>query len=179
MDGDERIVFRGADPADAHAIRRVARASWHSAYDSLLPAETIDETVDAWYDPESLAEQVREGSFVVAEDVASLGEADDALLGFAHVVGNDRRNRAELRRIYVLEEYWGTGLGTDLLAAAVAPLSNGDYDHLSAAVLAENEVGRAFYDARGFEVVDRQTTTLGGVDREEVVLAAPMRSLVE
>lgn len=179
MDGDERIVFRGADPADAHAIRRVARASWHSAYDSLLPPEIIDETVDVWYDPESLTEQVREGSFVVAEDVASLGEGDDALVGFAHAVGDDLRNRAEIRRIYVLEEYWGTGLGTDLLSATVAPLSNGAYDRINAVVLAENEVGRAFYDARGFEVVDRKTTTLGGVDREEVVLAAPMNSLVE
>ncbi|MFC7046016.1 hypothetical protein ACFQH6_11850 [Halobacteriaceae archaeon GCM10025711] len=39
---------------DAEAIQRVARDSWHAAYDAVLGAERVDETVSSWYDPERL-----------------------------------------------------------------------------------------------------------------------------
>ncbi len=41
-------AIRRAFDADADGIRRVARAAWHDAYDS-LDSEVIDETISDWY----------------------------------------------------------------------------------------------------------------------------------
>ncbi len=60
--------LRPATPADADGIAAVARESWHAAYGDFLSAETIDATVDAWYDPQGLREQVMRGHCHVATE---------------------------------------------------------------------------------------------------------------
>ncbi len=44
----QMTAIRRAFDADADGIRRVARAAWHDAYDS-LDSEVIDETISDWY----------------------------------------------------------------------------------------------------------------------------------
>ncbi|WP_313694878.1 hypothetical protein [Halorarum halobium] len=53
----------------------------------------------------------------------------------------------------------------------------GDRDRISAVVLADNEVGRAFYDARGFSVVGERETSFSGVERDELIVRADLDDL--
>lgn len=160
--------LRLARPADAEAVAAVARESWHAAYGDFLSTVAVEETVDAWYDPADLREQIDEGAFVVAVD-------DDEVVAFAHAVVAGDGTRPTLTRIYAREAYWGSGVGTALLNRAVAELeTDPDHEYLSVLVFANNTVGRAFYESHGFEVVGRRTEEFEGNDHEELILRAPL-----
>lgn len=144
-------TIRPAEPTDVDGVVRVARAAWHAAYDDIIGAGTVDETVDAWYDPAALEERDVEPEtrpFFVAVDA----DRDD-VRGFAEAVPADEPGRFRLNRIYVTPSAWGAGLGTRLLDRLEAAVRARGGERLSLEVLADNEVGVAFYEARGFERV--------------------------
>ncbi|GKZ14022.1 GNAT family N-acetyltransferase [Haladaptatus sp. T7] len=153
-------AIRPARPADAAGIRRVARESWHAAYDDIIGAETVDDTIDRWYDPDRLRESARRPSheFFVAER--------DRLVGFVHVAPDaeeeEEKSIFELVRIYVVSDEWGAGLGTRLLVRTERRLEDRNADRLRLTVLADNEVGVGFYESRGFErIEEREDAALG------------------
>lgn len=157
---------RTAVPGDAEGIERVARETWHATYASILSDDRIDDIVDGWYDPADLREVIRgDDPFVVAE-------RGGRVVGFAQAVSEDGGEEAELARLYVAPDHWGSGAGTRLLDAVVAPLTASGVARLWAVVAADNDVGRSFYDSRGFEVRDRRETRLSDADFDvvEVVL---------
>lgn len=171
------LHLRLARPTDAEAIADVARESWHAAYGDFLSTVTIDETVDAWYDPADLREQVEDGAFVVA--VGGDGDEDE-LVAFAHAVVAADGTRPTLTRLYARKLYWGSGVGTRLLSRVVSDLdTDASHEFLSVLVFANNTVGRGFYESRGFEVVGRRTEAFDGNDHEELVLCAPLDALAE
>ncbi|WP_336343057.1 GNAT family N-acetyltransferase [Halalkalicoccus ordinarius] len=145
---------RQATPEDAESIREIARTSWHAAYDGLLGEETVERTIDEWYDPDGLREAIGRPEHVV------------------HVVGNDPtgfvhvgpapgdKHVAELFRIYVRPEQWGEGIGGRLLDSVEAEIEG--YDRLTLSVFAENEVGIDFYENEGFERVGEETAEFDG-----------------
>jgi len=160
------MEVRPAVPDDAPAVQRIARAAWHETYASILSRERIDDVVDDWYDRGDLREQVSsDGPFVVAVD-------GEEVAGFAQAVPERDDVAAELTRIYADPDHWGSGVGTRLLEAVVNSLGESDVERLWAVVAADNEVGRAFYDRRGFEVRTRRETELSDAEFEvvEVVL---------
>lgn len=164
--------LRPAHPGDAEAITDVARESWHAAYGDFLSTVAIDETVDAWYGPGDLREQVDDGAFVVAVDDT---EREARIVAFAHAVVAADGTRPTLARLYVRPGDWGRGVGTRLLDRVVADLdTDASHESLSAIVFANNTVGRAFYEARGFDVVGRRTEEFEGNDHEELILRAPL-----
>ncbi len=150
------LELRPARPSDAAAVRRVARRSWHAAYDDIIGADAVDDTIDEWYDPDRLRESTREPTheFFVAER--------DRPVGFVHVAPDDEAGTFELLRIYVLPDEWGTGLGTRLLTRVERRLKERNADRLRLVVLADNDVGVGFYESRGFErIEEREDSTLG------------------
>ena len=157
-------TVREAKQADAREIYRIARESWHSAYDEILGTETVEDVVEEWYDLDSL-----EGSITNAAErddaVFLVGEAPDgygtALVGFAHAGPfPEREGVAELVRIYVRPEAWGEGAGRTLLGQLESALEP-SYDRLRLSVLADNDVGVSFYESTGFERVDSRESDLG------------------
>ncbi|KTG10457.1 hypothetical protein AUR64_12915 [Haloprofundus marisrubri] len=179
---------REANADDASAVAAVARESWHAAYDDLLSPSVVDETVDAWYDPTDLREQIAQsgegGSGVY------VAEIDGSVVGFAHVYGgSDGRNDAstarstaataerELGRLYVREAQWARGVGTALLDRAATDLAADGVERLRTVVFANNDGGRRFYDARGFEVRGERTEAFGGERYDQLVLVASLSEL--
>lgn len=189
------LHLRAARPADAETIADVARESWHAAYGDFLSTVTIDETVDAWYDPADLREQVGKGAFVVAVAVAGERDEDegdgedgdgdgdgdeDEIVAFAHAIVAGDGTRPTLTRLYAREAYWGSGVGTQLLRRVVSALdTDTGHEFLSVLVFANNTIGRGFYEAHGFEVVGRRTEAFDVHDHEELILCAPLDALTE
>lgn len=167
------MEIRPARSEDAGAIDAVARASWSAAYGEFLSAATIDATLAEWYDPAALRDGL-DGHpcfFVAVADGGSHGRAgDDDVVGFASAQP-DGGDAATLTRVYARPDCWGSGVGSALLARVAETLAP-EIERLRAVVLAENEVGRAFYDARGFEVTESRTSELDGETVEEVVVVA-------
>lgn len=158
------MQIRPAETDDVHAVQRVARDSWHAVYDSALGAETVDETVDSWYDPDRLVtDDVEPGDrpFFVAVD-------DGTVVGFAEAVPDDTDDRvAHLYRIYVDPDHWGQGVGGSLLDRVETVLEARGFERLRLSVLAENDVGIGFYEANGFDRVSTTHDDDLGVDEHE------------
>ncbi|QCW02944.1 GNAT family N-acetyltransferase [Natrinema pallidum] len=155
---DSRVEVRGV--IRAHGL------SWREAYAGLLPehvlqAQTVDPTdeeVDRWV--ERLWDN-RDG-VVIAVDT------DDVVRGFADFRWGAsvtkpfvETNDAELKAIYVDPDYWGRGTGTALLEQGLETLPD-QITRLRLEVLSDNEVGKRFYEARGFEKTDTSSYELGG-----------------
>lgn len=160
---------RQATAGDVPGIREVAVDAWHAAHDHVIGASAVEDLLDDWYDPADLHDQVvrERGHFVVADDAG--------VVGFAHAGPSDESHGdAVLSRIYVDPDRWGDGVGTAMLQVVADRLRADGHGRLWLAVLAGNDVGRSFYEARGFERVERREVELAGVETEDVVMATDL-----
>lgn len=179
------MEIRDARPADAAAVAAVARDSWHAAYDDLLGPDTVTETVDNWYDTESLRDEISEATgssgrcFFVAVD-----DADD-VAGFANAGGargwesDPDGPDAFFSRLYVAPDHWGAGIGTRLSGAVARHLRDQGHDRVWLEVFAANKRGRGFYESLGFERLGSVSETFGGTDVTTLHLAIDIDVLVE
>jgi ribosomal protein S18 acetylase RimI-like enzyme len=156
------VRVRPMEPADAPAVERVARASWHAAYDDILGEGVVERAVDDWYDLEGLGESAANEDHLFLVAVAG-GE----LAGFAHAGPNPEDGTWYLFRIYVRPDRWGEGVGTALLDRLERELGDRGVSSYRLAVLADNEVGVSFYETRGFDRVGTDTAELAGVEAPE------------
>ena len=144
------VTVRETMEDDANAVQRVARTSWHAAYDEILGEETVAETVDSWFARENVVADVNrdERPFFVAE-------SDGEVVGFAIAAPDgDHEATYHLYRIYVHPDHWSEGVGTELLAHLEDELRGRGADRLRLSVFAENETAVGFYESRGFERTD-------------------------
>jgi GNAT superfamily N-acetyltransferase len=75
--------------------------------------------------------------------------------------------------VYVSPDHWGEGVGSALLERASNHLATQGIDRVRDSVLAQNEVGNAFYSDR-FEQVDQETVEIAGEDYVANVYAGPI-----
>ena len=61
------------------------------------------------------------------------------------------RGLGELAAIYLVPEAWGMGVGRQLMASALAALSDAGYDEALLWVLDTNSRARRFYEAAGWQ----------------------------
>ena len=149
------VTVRRMEADDLDGIRRVAERAWRETYDGVLPEDAVETMLETHYAPEVLSEIRRsdaERLFVAAD------EGD--VVGYAASGGSDAAVEGEIS-IYVDPDRWGSGIGERLLDRAVEDLSARGVDRVEESVLAENEVGRAFYE-KHFERTDEREIEVGG-----------------
>ncbi|NEU58934.1 GNAT family N-acetyltransferase [Halorussus sp. MSC15.2] len=157
--------IRPATPDDVADVRRVARESWHATYDGILGAEAVETVVDDWYDLFRLRQSVEreDGLFLVAEREGDGEDAETELLGFAQsVLGDADDAAAQLPRIYVHPDHWGEGVGSAMLDRVESWAADRGAERLRLLVLADNEVGNAFYESRGYRTVGERESEFEG-----------------
>jgi GNAT superfamily N-acetyltransferase len=129
------LVLRPATPADAGAVADVFLASRRDAL-PYLPALHSDEETRRWI-----------ADVVVPTGGAWVAVLDARVVGFAALTG---AGCDHLDHLYVLPGFYGRGIGSALLSKAKT-LSPG---RLRLFTFQRNVRARAFYEARGFTVVD-------------------------
>lgn len=152
----------GATVQDVPAIQRVADWSFHAAYEELLEEELIDAILAEWYATERLREQIAD-----PESVFLVARRGGRVRGFVDVVPHDAPGSYFLSRLYVEPSLWGSGIGSELLAAACRRID--DCERLDLTVLEGNDRAIAFYERHGFEYLSSKTTALGPIEVEERV----------
>jgi ribosomal protein S18 acetylase RimI-like enzyme len=158
------VSTRDAVPSDAPAIAHVHVETWRGAYAHAFPADYL-----AALDPARRARFWRET--VERGDDVLVAERDGRVVGFASVGPSpgDDGARGELYAIYVLPEAWGTGMGRELLTAAVDRLTARGFAEAILWVLEDNPRARRFYEAGGWRADgERRTETIGGIPAGEV-----------
>ena len=109
-----QIVVEPAREADLPAVRALLEATWHDTYDPPIGAERVTEITRTWHSVKTLSRQLamEDTAFLVARD-------GDAIVG--HLFADFRHKPVLiLRRVYVLPARQREGIGTTLVAAAIA-----------------------------------------------------------
>ncbi|WP_335999182.1 GNAT family N-acetyltransferase [Halorientalis halophila] len=148
-----RIERPDVDAADALADLWVDLAAEQRAVGSHLRADA---------NRDSIGENVRraivsDGLYVAvaAEDDDYEAEAGD-VLGFVMFSASEEllattATRGTVENLYVRPPYRGSGIGSELLAAAEADLAERGVDAVKLEVLADNEAARRFYRRHGYD----------------------------
>jgi ribosomal protein S18 acetylase RimI-like enzyme len=154
---------------DLRAAYRINGRAWEAAYADFLPADLIERVGTV-----PVEDELREQFESISEDCYLVAERDGDVVGYCYVRwGEDTKEFVEedaagLKELYVDPEHWGEGIGTELLEAAVERIPD-EFDALELETLAENDVGRSFYEARGFDVVEEIVVELGDHEAPAVI----------
>jgi GNAT superfamily N-acetyltransferase len=84
-------------------------------------------------------------------------------------------SEAGLKELYVHPDWWGGGLGTALVGRGVDALPE-DTEALALETLADNDLGRSFYESRGFALDGHSEIEVGGDSYDTVVYRRPFES---
>jgi len=155
------VVIRTASAADARSIAEVHVRSWQAAYRGIVPDESLDglsvgERERVW---RSLLDSLEERRSTL------VAEADARVVGFA-AFGQSRDpdeplNVGELYAIYLAPEWFSSGTGRRLLAAAVDGLAR-RFSEATLWVLAENTRATRFYEIAGWRADGTEKPVEGG-----------------
>lgn len=149
---------------------------------STLGARTFTETFGHLYTPENLAAFLENHSEAnwrrELEDpryVIRIAEADGVAAGFAKLGPPSLPFRpegpsAELRQLYVLKPWHGTGIAPVLMDWAIAGARAQGAAELYLSVFIDNARARRFYDRYGFEAVGRYDFMVGTHADEDIVM---------
>ncbi len=166
------IVLRPADAADAAPLQALHARTWREAYWAALPRASFEDGLyDETYWRRAIGLTRRadgaDNAIVVAEEAASAAGGAGALVGFATAglarSGDQRAAwEGEVYMLYVLERIQRQGLGAALLAAAFRHLISRGLFSAGVWCLADNQRGRAFYEAMGGQPSGSRLQTVSG-----------------
>jgi len=141
-----RCIIRRAEVSDADDIAGIHVRSYQHAYKSLMQSEyleslTVEKQTAKWQ------KWLEGGTTLVAE-------SEQKLLGFCSV-GETRDEDlgpsvGEVYALYIEPGLWRGGIGTNLCNAGLQTLWEAGFERVMLWVLAENVVGRGFYEKHGF-----------------------------
>lgn len=140
---------------DVEDLIRAHGLAWRAAYGGILPEDVLEQQsidpspVDVQRWEEGLRDN-HDGVLVAVDDTDTVRGFADFRWGDAETKDFVDDDEAELKAIYIHPDFWGDGFGTALLARGRELLPE-DVDTLRLEMLSENDVGREFYTARGFE----------------------------
>lgn len=161
-----QVMVRAATPDDVDAIRRIAGVSWEATYADFMANETFETLLAEGYTPEHL-----EG--IIESDVVELFVAvTEEIVGFATSEPPVEGSIGHVST-YVAPDCWGEGIGTALLERAIEHLDEQGTERVQDIVLAENDVGNAFYGEH-FEKTDETVVEMGGQEFDANVYATDL-----
>ncbi len=145
------VEIRQAGPGDAPLLSALAMVTFYEAY---FEQDSAGDLADYLHESFSL-EQVRAELadpnitfFITYRYGKAVGYAK--LLDNSSADGVSGKRPVELKRIYLIERVWGTGVGEKLLAFCEAFAREKGHDTIWLGVWQENRRGRNFYAKHGF-----------------------------
>lgn len=146
MDGVE--VGRLAAGDDLTAVARVYACSWRHAYQGIVPQGYLDSLSEGFW--QLGLEQSADRTFIAREGGEVVGVCTHGPARVGAFAG-----WGEIVSLYVLPERAGRGVGSKLLDVALDALAAEGFERAYLWVLADNAPARAFYERRGFQLLER------------------------
>ncbi|OGX84236.1 hypothetical protein BEN47_16405 [Hymenobacter lapidarius] len=178
MSSPLRISLAKANPVTAAQLADLGRRTFLDTFAATNTQADMNAYLAANFGPDiQLAElQDRENTFLLAHMQAELvGYAklrDNSPLGLTD--GQEAAGRLEIERLYVRDDWQGTGLGAALMRGILALA---EQLHCSAVVLGvweKNERARAFYQRFGFREIGQHEFRLGQDVQTDLILRKGM-----
>jgi GNAT superfamily N-acetyltransferase len=152
---DPQIEIITPSPQDADALATVLYRASAAAYTGIFPPGvlwTLEQTVA------SCRAHFSDPTAIVLAAVSGDPPAREWLGVAVVLVPGARLGDAELRRMYVLPERWGQGVGSRLLDAVLRRAQRAGATTAWLSVLEKNDRARTFYEHRGWRPADDEGT---------------------
>jgi GNAT superfamily N-acetyltransferase len=153
------FTIRVAGPDDAAVAAAIHLLTVTRAYAHIFPADasppTLDQLTSQWVE-----ELVQPGAAVWIAESGGLPAGTVVVRPHLLVAG-----LGELRRLHVVPDWWGRGLGSRLHDSALATMRE-RFTGATLRVLERNDRARSMYERRGWELVPGDILELGGGVRE-------------
>ncbi|MBT2695507.1 GNAT family N-acetyltransferase [Bacillus sp. ISL-55] len=144
---DMKYTIRSAVEADAEAL-----SDLRLKIDG--ETENLDrEPGEAFIDPQGFQSIIKADS-ESARNIFLVAETNGRLIGFSRCAGYDLkrfRHKVEFG-VGVLKEFWGYGIGKNLLQASISWADENDIKKMTLHVMESNENARRLYEKLGFEI---------------------------
>ena len=151
------ITLHTAAPSDADDIASLLGASWAATYGSFLTPDELSAVAQEWHHPDRLRRQMSDPhvGFLLARTNTG------GLVGVATVKQSDDGATVSVLRLYVLSDYQGQGIGSQLLNRALAAFPNAQRIELQ--VAEGNPAGLSFWTKRGFRACGHDEARIGDI----------------
>jgi len=165
----EAISIREAQPGDADRLALVGGATFLETFAGVLGGSAIVEHCRVNHCSSYYAKALENGCRAFLAEV----EPDGAPVGFALTGMPDLPGTGEgdleLKRIYVLSRFHGSGVGAALLECVTGAAAA--YRRLVLGVYAANERAQRFYKRNGFVPIGTRRFDVGGALYDDVIFA--------
>ena len=161
--------FRTATPADSALVSDLFERSFVETFGHLYAKADLDSFL-AGVTPEAFAGEIGNPGFAIR-----IAECDGEAVAFAKLGPPSLpveipAATLELRQIYVLKPWQGTGIAQNLYDWAEQEARSRGASHLQLTVYIDNDRARRFYDKRGFAEVGRYDFMVGSHADEDIIM---------
>ena len=147
---DVDTVIRRMKKRDIPQVQKVAQISWFATYTGIIPVRVQKNFLKRVYSRKALKSRLK-------DTVVYVAEVNRAIIGFANYSNVTNERQTELGALYLIPDYQGQGIGTALIRLGFCELGAKEI-HLT--VEKNNKKARAFYAAKGFQVVEEYENML-------------------
>jgi ribosomal protein S18 acetylase RimI-like enzyme len=169
---DDQIVIRRAGAEDVNLISVLGAVTFYEAYfEQDDPPDLANYIAEAFAPEEIRLELEDENStfFIIFEEGKAVGYAK--LLENSKADCIERGNSIELKRIYILERVYGTGIGEILLKHCIETAKKKGFKTIWLGVWEENHRALRFYKKFGFHPVGKISFPYGATVGTNIVMA--------
>lgn len=172
------VTIRLATVADAATVAALGAVTFHEAYQAKARQQDLDAYIAQQYTPARLF-----AALGLPEVTLWLAESELEAVGFLELqrtaappeVGG--KKPLKLNRLYLRQQFWGRGLGTELMAYAVAAGRRDGHDVLWLSVWDQNPAAVRFYQRWGFRTVGSEVFVVGEDRSTDLLMACPLAPL--
>lgn len=176
MNSTFEYALRLCEPNDTEALALVGAASFLEAFAGMLPGADLLAHCRHQHSAQKYA------ALLAGPDTrACVAEVNGAPVGYALVCAPDlpvptTRDDLELKRIYVLHRFQGTGMGAALMNWSVETARTLGKRRLLLGVNDGNDKAVAFYRRHGFEHVGTRNFQVGTIVCSDFILAKVLKT---
>ena len=156
--------IRRATAEDADALAELGAATFRQAYAGTYPSEVTEAFLASDHSPAKLRACLADPTIAIW-----IAEADGRPIGYAQAGPPDiphpdvRPGHGELKRLYLLADAQGAGLGSQLIKRALAWLEQAGRTPIWLGVWAEGHAAQRFYARFGVEKVGEYGWPMGDI----------------
>lgn len=139
-----KYLIRHMLKEDIQQVQKVARNSWYSTYENIIPLAIQNRFLQSAYSDENMKKRLETSYLFVAE-------SNDEIIGFVNFSPLKEGGQIELGAIYLDPDFQGAGVGSALLQKGISTIEG--IQEIFINVEKDNIIGKTFYIAKGFKQV--------------------------
>ena len=163
------LAFRNAGPEDAELLAHLGTRTFTETFGHLYTPENLAIFLTN-HSPERWRSELADPAFAVRIGEAEGGAGAYAKIGPPTLPFEPQGKPIELRQIYILQQWHGTGAASELMDWVIDEARRRHADGLYLSVFVDNHRARRFYERYGFEAVGRHAFMVGTHADEDIVM---------